>query len=133
MKQTRARIVRVTMDRVETNVTGTTAKISDILLRLGLLFDELAEIRDILSAIVLDKVAERGSRIIISTMLNSRLLTNSPLLLSALVTKAVIMGFCEVVVITPFGVMLLVYKADSRKRPRARPCKPQQHDKRCDN
>ena len=38
-----------------------------------------------------------------------------------------------VVVITPFGVLLLVYKADApraRKRPRAR---PQQHDKMCDN
>ena len=91
------------MDRVETNVTGTTAKISDILLRFGLLFGELTEIRDILGAIVLDKVAERGSRII-STMLNSRLLTNSPLLLSALGTKsvaeAVIMGFCELAVET---------------------------------
>ena len=53
------------MKRVETNVTGTTAKISDILLRFGLLFDELTEIRDILGAIVLDKVAERGSRIIL--------------------------------------------------------------------
>ena len=44
--------------------------------------------------------------------------------------------FLYVVVITPFGVLLLIYKGDApraRKRPRARPCKPQQHDKRCDN
>ena len=41
-----------------------------------------------------------------------------------------------VVVITPFGVLLLIYKADAlraRKRLRVRPCKPQQQDKRCDN
>ena len=47
-KQTRARIVRVMMKKVETNVTGTTAKISDILLRLRLF----------LGVIVLGKVAE---------------------------------------------------------------------------
>ena len=52
-KQTRARIVRVIMKRVETNVTGTTAKISDILLRLRLF----------LGVIVLGKVAERWHRI----------------------------------------------------------------------
>ena len=54
-----------------------------------------------------------------------------------LATQESIMYICMyVVVITPFGVLLLIYKADApraRKRPRVRPCKPQQHDKRCDN
>ena len=44
--------------------------------------------------------------------------------------KATAYSRSYVVVITPFGVLLLVYKADV---PRGRPCKPQQHDKRCDN
>ena len=47
-----------------------------------------------------------------------------------LATQESIMYICMYVVV------ITLYKADApraRKRPRVRPCKPQQHDKRCDN